>query len=1394
MSINKLIENSTCHGLSSIGLCRSGRSKFFWTLTSLAATLLMFWMIRINIKEYQMHKTVMTQTQIIENSIDFPTITICSGNQLKLKLLDKYKKEDKQLKNMIESVMNLKKNNLDIRGKYIATLYYDVLGKINNFHVYSNEYLPPTHLTKSDWERIQRIYGFFSFSTLTVFNCVNCFKIISRCFLRFSNIINYLNLTTDHKYQSAISYDEIMEDEIAMKLTRSYYKKFSGSLDQLLKNPHIHIMVFYANFRRIFGLGSCRMKKNYTINLFEYPKKNFLKNLKKNYGTKPIPLQYFYDIHIFLCSFMKVFSVPPHSSPIEKQIVRDMKQIVDYFQMFYIDIEAYIWNGFGNEIRRLIGQYNKYFPNFKLDVQLVSIALNFSYVDNRRKAHGYSIRQLTNEVWRFFIFDRDIKYKMDNIGERNYSLRNILEEDGWNLNGDIVFCKFAQKLCKSNVFQKVYTSNGLCYQIDTSKKLTINGDNPLRQEAPGTAFGFELRFVDSQASSDSSDIFTNNILISGIRLYIHSPLHIPSKELKGIVLKKNYRYNIRIEMEEVKLIDREDYCNSNSNYSYSNCYDDCIQSKLEDMCGCRLYTNPSKCSTLNHIYCLFASDHPFFRKENKERLCPFCLRKCHSTNYLIKDISSSKLSLYDDAFNSYTNGSGRRAILSKHQYQVSVYFGDIGHRLLKEQILISKNSLFPLIGGTMCFCIGIKMSESILKKINSADLIRDFEITVNTLNGRIKDVIVGENRLENDRQERNEKVNLPGEIREHIKKRQYDFAFPTKEVKKKMEELNPGFIEERLVMNEQLTINNMQQFKQMYFQQCDDIEILRKELKCRNRQFLEFIIRANKNVRRLNHLLLPPTVDQIRKYIERIQDTVNDELIESYMIQAKKNLGMEMNGLNTIANNINSVYDTLTDTLVTQHNVRSRYQDDEENQREYSKILNDTIFDAMYYLRMAENSLRLNNEITRNNLQILNQRRRYKNLYIGYQRSNKGKIFRKFEALKAKSKELDEYYREVIAKNMKTKQIFAHRVGILLKNFQIRKTGKEKHFYEVWRMKEDVCTEKANRCIDLMMDIQKNLEGFKGQNFHSYYPERAKELYKRHFFPNNNKELNTKNFLEEIKMYENGELSEGRPFKMLEQFVNETKIKEYKKLLLPMPIVKLEIESFIALLKHRIDAALESDTCKVNAKFLRQLLHNTTILLPERIRRIVDYAKWGEQSIILVSQILDRLKIDSLEELGVLVQHLLKNDELIGRKELLDRFNEYIVNRQIRFNPKINYVKDIKSIEMLEHRNREQDNFYFNAYAPPDEHSKAVLYLKLFKKKWMIYNGLMRRRSEIIKECVELKKGNEELRLMLQKHTNSGREPSKTVIHKRSDCDTITVALSSPRSRTLNLTKILNVE
>ncbi|KAI3389130.1 hypothetical protein SNEBB_009437 [Seison nebaliae] len=694
------ISYDTCHGVAAISLSRNKRNKFFWILASLLAGTLMMWMIRINIKDYRMHKTVMMEKKIIDNFVPFPSITICSGNQFKLKSFDDNNITESRLIKIIESIIDMKMNNLNARGEVISNLYYDVLLKINERHRYTDEFLPPTRVTISEWYRIQTIYAYFSTRILQKLNCINCFQIITRTTLRFSNLINYLNLTENNQFRSPITYDEIMEDDIAMQLTNDYYKLFSKIMEHLSNNLYIDIRQFASNFRRKFRLNRCTKRRNYTMNLFEIPTKKFMKRIEKKYGGKEIPLPFYYDIQDFLCSF-QIIMLSAGMYRIERLMVIDMKQMIDYFALFYVETENYIWDALGTQSKILIDKYNEYFPDNPININTdVTLSLVDFYSTQWKKDTVFTIRQLTNDLWRSWATDLATKYKIDNIyhsKDRNYSLMNILESRGWNLNDDVVHCTFSQHRCKKNMFNKVYSSNGLCYQLDLKKNLTPVQTIPLKQVSPGILFGFELRFVDSQTDS--------------IRLYIHSPQDIPSMELKGLVLKKNYRYNIRIEMDETKLVDQSDLCNNQENYTVSNCYEECMEGRLEKMCGCRLFSrsgNHTSCSTIRHIYCLFVSDHIFLRKEKRKRLCPSCIRKCHSTDYIIKDISSSKLSLYDDIFHSFSNGT-MNTKLSENQYQISVYFSRIEHRLLEEHILISSSNLFPLIGGTMCFCIGINL-------------------------------------------------------------------------------------------------------------------------------------------------------------------------------------------------------------------------------------------------------------------------------------------------------------------------------------------------------------------------------------------------------------------------------------------------------------------------------------------------------------------------------------------------------------------------------------------------------------------------------------------------------------------------------------------------------------
>ncbi|XP_070580901.1 amiloride-sensitive sodium channel subunit alpha-like [Ptychodera flava] len=81
---SELLENTTCHGVPRIQSARNAYRRIFWSMVFLAALSLFTWQVTTLLQNYYKREVDVSLQIKFESAIDFPAVTICNLNPVKL--------------------------------------------------------------------------------------------------------------------------------------------------------------------------------------------------------------------------------------------------------------------------------------------------------------------------------------------------------------------------------------------------------------------------------------------------------------------------------------------------------------------------------------------------------------------------------------------------------------------------------------------------------------------------------------------------------------------------------------------------------------------------------------------------------------------------------------------------------------------------------------------------------------------------------------------------------------------------------------------------------------------------------------------------------------------------------------------------------------------------------------------------------------------------------------------------------------------------------------------------------------------------------------------------------------------------------------------------------------
>ncbi|KAI3389194.1 hypothetical protein SNEBB_010302 [Seison nebaliae] len=219
------------------------------------------------------------------------------------------------------------------------------------------------------------------------------------------------------------------------------------------------------------------------------------------------------------------------------------------------------------------------------------------------------------------------------------NLKKILENHGWKLEDNLVSCQIGSVACNSTSFNKIFTSFGICYQL--------NSDIP--QSIPDYDGGISI-ILNSETYNQYDQIIIGSG-VNGINLVVHSSDEPPAPTFRGITLEPGMRSNVEIKKFTTTLLDKRKGGNCDESidiplfdkFTIFGCTLNCLFFNIENECDCLAYNDPriitenhymnKSCRTFDELRCFL--DVKTGRKKSK--ICNECFTPpCHFDDYLPK--------------------------------------------------------------------------------------------------------------------------------------------------------------------------------------------------------------------------------------------------------------------------------------------------------------------------------------------------------------------------------------------------------------------------------------------------------------------------------------------------------------------------------------------------------------------------------------------------------------------------------------------------------------------------------------------------------------------------------------------------------------------------------------
>ncbi|KAI3382825.1 hypothetical protein SNEBB_011372 [Seison nebaliae] len=742
-------ENSTCHGIYYLFSSKSKRLKFIWGAILFAAVGMLINSMFMNVSTFVQFQTFF----VTENSEEFfqelPAITICNSNQFD-KLYNQQKIDGGLQLDLINLIGRMRRNDIMIKQNFGSILYPYIIKTFHNYKI-KDKCLDILATNQKSWQRLIRLFGFINSVIFEYLECAGCYKKFASEFAAYQYFLYYFQIidipsnqinNTKFKHIELDRKNEFIEAEMKRfdYQTRKMVKDFETvRIDSQYKEDT------YKNWRakwmEVLSIDNCNL--NLLANddpLYKiHPNNSFqhnITNFRKRYKNSTINIVLIYKILKSIpCTIFKIFQrVEPYT--LNGKFVNLANDIIDYIVNFNVKHSAFeecFFSMITRTIKEYIDSFNNYFPNRQIPIDNNAPDAidhkNFSF-SPVASLNGYG-----NYYWKALVLDGRLNYIGNEILEFNkfeFNMRDIIKTFSWTINDHIIFCLFNKIPCPKKLFYHVFKPDGVCFRQNNSLFDQLTKSKSF-QILPGKELGLQLVFYSNSPYDISTNIFSNEPLNQGVRMFVNSHSREPSSVFGGVILSKNHIHNIVIERRQKKLLSSDEIGGNDCKKSmkeYTSCYDNCWHNVIKSFCHCIYFSDEKYNLTDNWLvrplkksnfkYCtkfintlcnyVYLMAKPIKTGSSNSTMCAQCIRPSCTKDTFEKQMTISVFT--EDELKNYKNEvisncklehseSECGKICSKqfNFYGMNIYFNKMDYEIKSEKLLVNVLKLFSRIGG-----------------------------------------------------------------------------------------------------------------------------------------------------------------------------------------------------------------------------------------------------------------------------------------------------------------------------------------------------------------------------------------------------------------------------------------------------------------------------------------------------------------------------------------------------------------------------------------------------------------------------------------------------------------------------------------------------------------------
>ncbi|KAI3378524.1 hypothetical protein SNEBB_004108 [Seison nebaliae] len=231
------------------------------------------------------------------------------------------------------------------------------------------------------------------------------------------------------------------------------------------------------------------------------------------------------------------------------------------------------------------------------------------------------------------------------------NLKSVLAHNAWTLDNNLISCQIGSETCTIDDFDKIFTANGVCYQLNKNFKQSI----------PNKSGGITM-LINSETYNQFDQVIMGKSL-NGIDLIIHHEDEPPAINFRGLSLEPGMMSDVEIQNLTTTLLDKEVGGNCDKlieldlfdKFTTFGCNMDCLFTNIEQNCGCLAYDDPrivtdndyftKACASFNDLRCLFGTKEGRIpSKPCKDCSTPACHFKDYSPKITSEPISNALIS------------------------------------------------------------------------------------------------------------------------------------------------------------------------------------------------------------------------------------------------------------------------------------------------------------------------------------------------------------------------------------------------------------------------------------------------------------------------------------------------------------------------------------------------------------------------------------------------------------------------------------------------------------------------------------------------------------------------------------------------------------------------------